>query len=373
MHREHRPPGTLSAIRVVRWASAALVAAMLLRGAPVAAQPRTGAAPASPRGSEAQSQRERAAARFDRGIQLYRAGRYAEAFDTFLEARKLYPSPAFSFNLGRCAERMKDTPSALRYYRQYVRESPYAEDLDQVTERIRSLEQTLATRGVQQVTVLSDPEGATVHVDETPVGITPWTGELAPGVHALKLARSGYEDAVEKLDLPAERAVDVSVRLSQVESEPSTVPAKVEQQPVPAPAAAPRPAESEAAHRSGAKIHVWTWGVLAGSAVALGGAGVYELFRRHSESEIPRHEAQLARLDEYQSMQDYQRNARVLLGIGSVLALVGGGLVLWDLSSGPAPTKAGAEHQARRPSRVVSAQVGCDGLVCGLFMRRRLE
>jgi hypothetical protein len=293
----------------------------------------------------------------------------------FLEARRLYPSPAFSFNLGRCAERMKDAPSALRYYREYIRESPYAEDLDAVTERIRKLEQALASRGVQQVTVVSDPEGATVHVDDKPVGITPWTGELTPGTHTLKLVRSGYEDAIEKLELSPERAVDVSVQMSQTRPKSTApTPPKPEEKPVSAPRT---PAKSEEAHGSGAKIHVWTWGVLAGSAAALGGAGVYELFRRNSEAEVPRHETQLARLSEYEDMKAYQRDARILLGIGGGLAVIGGGLLLWDLSASPHTAEAGGHaelgHEARWPLDVVRAQVGCSGLVCGLFMHTRLE
>jgi tetratricopeptide (TPR) repeat protein len=367
---------TARSVSVTRWASCALLGATLLHAALVSAEPRSDAAPlgtpASSQESDARSQREQAAARFDRGIELYRAGRYAEALTKFLEARKLYPSPAFSFNLGRCAERMKDTPGALRYYRDYVRESPYAEDLDKVTERIQMLEQALASRGVQQVTVLSDPEGATVHVDDKPVGITPWTGELAPGTHALKLVRTGYEDAVEQLELSPDRAVDVSVRLSQIESKPVAAPPKPARQPVPAPVAPPRPADADVAHGSGAKIHYWTWGVLGASAIALGGAGVYELFRRNSEAEVPRHDTQLARLDEYEDMKRYQRDARVLLAIGGGLAVVGGGLLLWDLSSSRHASRPGAEHQAHGSCDVVSAQIGCDGLVCGLFVHRRL-
>jgi tetratricopeptide (TPR) repeat protein len=372
MHRDHRPPWRLRAIRVARGASSAVVAATLLHAAMLSAQPPAASGP-SPAEGDTPSPREQAAARFDRGIQLYRAGRYAEAFATFLEAKKLYPSPAFSYNLGRSAEHMKDTPGALRYYREYIRESPYAQDLDKVAERIRTLEQALATQGVQQFTVLSDPEGATVYVDDTPVGITPWTGELAPGAHALRLVRSGYEDAAQTLDLPRERAVDVSVTLRQAESKPSSVPARSEPQPVPAPAAPPRLAESEADRAAGPRIHVWTWGVLAAGTVALGGAGVYELFRQKSESDVSRHDTQLARLDEYESMKDYQRSARILVGVGAGLAVIGGGLLLWDLSSSPQAPRASAEAPTRGPSDLMSARVGCDGIACGLFLLRRLE
>jgi hypothetical protein len=210
-------------------------------------------------------------------------------------------------------------------------------------------------------------------VDDKPVGITPWTGELTPGAHTLKLVRSGYEPAIERLELSLERAVDVSVQLTQAQPKPTVaVPPRPARQLVPAPAAPHGPARSEAAHGPGATIHIWTWGVLGASAAALGGAGVYELFRRNAESEVSRHDTQLARLDEYQDMKHYQRDARILLGIGGGLALVGGGLLLWDLSSTARAPGADAEHRAHGSSDVVSARVGCDGLVCGLFMHGRL-
>ena len=44
-----------------------------------------------------------------------------------------------------------------------------------------------------------------------PVGVTPWTGEIAPGKHHLLLSERGYADAERELVLAADVALDVSV------------------------------------------------------------------------------------------------------------------------------------------------------------------
>lgn len=365
----------------------ALLVATALFAASVSAQPAADdktADSAAPQdkipqeGPDAANQRDQASAHFQRGIRLYRQGQFAEAFAAFLMAKELYPSPAFSYNLGRCAEHMKNTANALRYYREYLRESSTAEDSGDVSERIRTLEETLALRGVQQVTVLSEPTGATLYVESEPVGVTPWTAELKPGSYALRVVLSGYEDESEEFELGAERAVDVVVRLRRAEPPPPPPPRPVAQpQPAPKPQPSGRLAQVDVTHKRSARFRPWTWGVLAGSAVALGSAGIYELFRRNSEAEVPRHDTQLARLDQYNEMKSYQSTARVLVGVGSALALVGGGLLLWDLSFAPQATTKAAwthpEHLTRGWSHGLRAQVGCDGRLCGFFMTEELQ
>jgi hypothetical protein len=79
-----------------------------------------------------------------------------------------------------------------------------------VQARVRKLEQQLAQRGVQQVTVLSQPESATVLLDGKPVGITPWTGETYPGKHRLALTLAGHAAREQVIDVDAYAAHDVA-------------------------------------------------------------------------------------------------------------------------------------------------------------------
>src|SRR5690606_29128491 len=149
---------------------------------------------AGPSEAELQQRRQDAAQRYEQGVQAYQEGRHKDAIDLFLEADALSPSSALSFNIARAYEKIKDSSNALRWYRDYLRREPDAEDAEAVNELIEHYEQVLEQKGVQQVTVLSEPEGATVRLDGRPVGVTPWTGDLAPGQHEVALSLRGYVD-----------------------------------------------------------------------------------------------------------------------------------------------------------------------------------
>src|SRR5690606_31717596 len=141
---------------------------------------------------------------------------------------------ALSFNIARAYEKIKDSSNALRWYRDYLRREPDAEDAEAVNELIEHYEQVLEQKGVQQVTVLSEPDGATVRLDGRPVGVTPWTGDLAPGQHEVALSLRGYVDTERGFTLEADQAQDMILRL---------VPAN-DAAPAPPPASAPAPASS---------------------------------------------------------------------------------------------------------------------------------
>ena len=70
--------------------------------------------------------REQAKQHFQAGSAHYAAGRYREAVVDFVEADRLAPSPALSFNIARAYERLADSSGALRWYRDYLRHSPNA-------------------------------------------------------------------------------------------------------------------------------------------------------------------------------------------------------------------------------------------------------
>src|SRR5690606_34701002 len=135
--------------------------------------------------TDVEQRRQDAAQRYERGAQAYQEGRHKDAIDLFLEADTLAPSSALSFNIARAYEKIKDSSNALRWYRDYLRREPQAEDKEKVLEFVKQYEALLAEKGVQQVTVLSDPEAATVRVDGRPVGVTPWTADLPPGEHTI--------------------------------------------------------------------------------------------------------------------------------------------------------------------------------------------
>jgi tetratricopeptide (TPR) repeat protein len=172
-------------------------------------------------GPEAEA-KDRARELFKEGVAAYRAGRYYEAVDIFLETQRIYPDTQLCFNVARAYENLGNTVAALRYYRDYLRQADRPSDGEEVRQRVRKLEEQLALKGVQLLTVLSQPEGATVLLDGRPVGITPWNGETYAGKHRLALALARHVPSEQVVELDAHTARDVSlVLLPAAESAPA--------------------------------------------------------------------------------------------------------------------------------------------------------
>ena len=292
------------------------------------------AAPATP----IESARSEAKSRYEAGVAAYRDGRYRDAIELFIQADRLAPSAAFSFNVARAYMQARDVPNALRWYRDYLRRSPDASNASEVRAQVLEYERELMKRGVQQVTVLSAPSAATVVLNGTPVGITPWTGELQPGNYRLELSLRGHVDAARDVAVPRDRAIDVSVDLvpsagppaatGAAASAPAT--AHVPGAPVaagPAGASAERDSTAASPAKHGNKFGPWPWITLGAGGAALGGALVFELLRDGSEDRARRDRTQLGYQDALDQMQGRQTAARVLAGLGGALTVGGGVLV----------------------------------------------
>ena len=153
---------------------------------------------------------------FEKGVTAYREGRFYDAVDIFIETNRLYPDPKLSFNVGKAFEGLGNQPGALRYYREYLRRLPDAPDAQEVESHVHQLEQALSQKGLQQLTVLSTPDGATVKLDGQAVGVTPWTGESFAGKHRIVLEAAGYQRHESVIELDLHRARDFNMELSKV-------------------------------------------------------------------------------------------------------------------------------------------------------------
>jgi tetratricopeptide (TPR) repeat protein len=177
-------------------------------------------------GPEAEA-KERARVLFQQGVAAYREGKFYDAVAIFLQTQRVYPDTQLCFNVARAYENLGNGSAALRYYRDYLRQADRPSDGEEVRERVRKLEQQLAQRGVQQLTVISAPESATVLLDGKPVGIAPWTGETYPGKHRLALTLANYSSQEQVIEVDAYAARDVSLALSPLPKPVSKVPAVV--------------------------------------------------------------------------------------------------------------------------------------------------
>ncbi len=276
--------------------------------------------------------------RYERGAQAYAAGRFKDAIDLFLQADALAPSAALSFNIARAYEKIGDDAATLQWYRDFRRRAPDAKNGPDVDQRIHVFEVSLAKKGVQQVTILSRPLGATVIVDDKPRGVTPFTGQFAPGTHEVILSLKGYADSEQELDLPADHAQELDVPLvpaAEGEAPPAKTPATAAPNAAgagPSGTVEPTPARDAAA---GPKFGIWPWIGLGAGAAALGGSLAFEVARRSAENDASLDKTQVGFKDKLDREQSRQTTARVLAAVGGSLAIAGGTLLIIDLSSGP--------------------------------------
>jgi tetratricopeptide (TPR) repeat protein len=259
-----------------------------------------------------------AKSKYQQGVELYRNERYADAVQRFLEADALAPSAALSFNIARAYEKLGDDAATLRWYRNYLRLNPEAPNAAEVRQSIETLGLSLAKKGIQQVTLLSTPSGATVAIDGRPVGVTPLTLEMKPGPHHAFVSLRGFRDLERDFSLSAPAPMDVSVELE------------------PAPASAPGLAASEQVGPRGPRplprrrFGVAPYVTLGAGAAALLGAAIFESARRSAQNAARDDQTQLAKQHDLDAMNSRQTTARVLLGAGGVLVVTGATLLVFN-------------------------------------------
>jgi tetratricopeptide (TPR) repeat protein len=293
-----RPLHTLSLVALL---------SLLVRVTSAAEEPGTG--PTPPSSKRAAEHRNEAKAKYQQGALAYAAGRYKDAVDLFLDADRLAPSAPLSFNVALAYENLGDGSGALRWYRDYLRRDPRAQNAEVVRATIAALAAALAQKGVQQLTVMSTPVGATVAIDGQPLGVAPWTGELSPGRHRLLLTLRGYADAERDIELPAGEPIDISVPLAL---------------PAPAPVGGERPPPH------GPRFGPLSWIALGVGAAALGGAVTFEVLRRSAENAARHDPTQLGYQSHLDTEQSRQTAARVLLGVGGAFVVAGGVMLVLD-------------------------------------------
>lgn len=289
---------------------------------------------------QAEARRSAAKDKFDQGVEAYKQQRYQDAVKLFQEADAIQPSAPLSFNVARSFEKLDDTSGALRWYRDFLRRSPQANNAAEVQAKVRALAATLSQKGVQQLSVLSDPPGATVLLDDQNMGITPITRDIAPGKHRLVLRLAGHADKPAEVQLEPQTPQDVSLKLEPAQQAVSGLNG-----------GAARTGAALPVDR-GPRFGVVPYVVMGAGAAGLLGALGFELARRSADStagDAPQTEFQ----GHYDTMESRQTTARVLAGVGGALLVTGGVLFFVDRQRKPAPAVA----------------LGCDGAGCSLVAK----
>jgi len=308
------------------------VGTILAAGAPASAQPakkpREVEAPSAPAPlAESEARVERAKELYEQAAQAYAARKNFEAIELFRQSGALEPSPLLSYNMALAYEEAGDLRNALKYFREYA-SAGNPEAADEVEARISKLESKLGKLGIQQLTVKSNPAGATLAVDGVPVGVTPYTAEFTHGAHTLKVSMSGYTETEASIDLPTDRSLDVALTLNEAPPPPK---------PAPPPPPPPPPRDDRSAFE---RIEPLSWGLMGVGVGALTAGVVFELSRAGS-AEDARNAEDPIEAAEAEGAADSKRTTSVLLlGAGGAFAITGAVLAILDVSRGNPPEQA---------------------------------
>lgn len=282
---------------------------------------------------------------YEQGAESFRAGRYWQAVDFFRRADAISAEPELEFNIALAYEEMKDAPGALEAYRSYLRRAPESGDRAEVERHIHRLEQELGALGIQQVSVVTEPPGATIFVDGKARGVSPWTGEIPLGRHQLLAELRGYGDAGTTITASPDRALDVNLVLEEKNSRRDEA------------AVDSGRAEDQPEARGMSRVRPATWVLLGIGGASLIGAVGYEFARAGAREDEHNASTDMAREDERVRAESHQTASHLLLGVGSVALLSGGAFLYFDL-------KREERKAAVSWPRGVSARwsVGCRGV-----------
>jgi hypothetical protein len=350
MHRRRSSGGQGTLSLLACWVAIATLQVPRAAWAEGSAQPRSQSAEAE---GETGNPTEIAKQNYRLGVQAFSEGRFQDAITAFLVADRLAPSAALSFNIARANDELHKPEESIYWYGDYLRRSPESPDRNEVQSLITEREHALQSRGVQLLVVLSQPSGATVYVDDAPIGQTPWHGTLSAGKYRLRVELTGYTSVASETFLHADKSLVVPFELESAPVEPAQAPAVAAPESV-APVA-PKPASPPPPESS---MGVWPWVALGAGAASFAVAGGFELARRSAEDEAKSGQVQLEVQDALDRMDSHQTMARVMVSAGVVFSALGGTLLFLDRDS-----------ESESVVSEITPAIGTDGFGLQVFQR----
>jgi tetratricopeptide (TPR) repeat protein len=132
---------------------------------------------------------ELAKAHFHTGEIYYERGRYPDAAREFEEAYRLSQRAELLYNMGKSYDGQGDHAKALGAYRRFLAAVKQSPDRPVVQQRVEAL-----AKLVGRVTIKASVDGASVLLDEVPVGQTPFQNafEVNPGGHKVVVSAEGH-------------------------------------------------------------------------------------------------------------------------------------------------------------------------------------
>ncbi len=268
--------------------------------------------------------KEEAKKHFELGKAYYKQSEYNKAIEEFQKAYALYAHSVILYNIAQAYEKEGNIPMALRFFREYLRASPNAEDKNIILISIQNLEKKLQEKGIQQVGIYSTPPEAEVAINGKVIGKTPFAVELKPGKYTLSLTKKGFipidkefvvtPDKSLELDFSLnEMNVEVPKPVQEAKKKPEPVPEPKKEEAKPVKTAEPSPAAVSKSDKSGTRL--WTY-IIGGTGVVLTGTGVvFGIMANSAESDLKSSKNVTRSQDEVQNLADNAQNYAMLANV----------------------------------------------------------
>ncbi len=267
--------------------------------------------------------KEEAKKHFEFGKAYYKQSEYNKAIEEFQKAYSLYPHSVILYNIAQAYEKEGNIPMALRFFREYLRASPNAEDKSTILISIQNLEKKLQEKGIQQVGIYSTPSEAEVAINGKVIGKTPFAIELKPGKYTLSLTKKGYLPIDKEFVVSPDKSLELDFSLNEINVEIQK-PAPVEQKKpewmnvVKKEEAKPlnilEPTKTEKVFEKGQK-RFWTY-IVGATGLALVGTGLlFGVMASSRESDLKSDKNLTRTHQEVQSLVDDAQNYAMLANI----------------------------------------------------------
>jgi len=151
---------------------------------------------------------------FLKGQALYLKKKFKDALGEFQTSYAAKPHPATMYNIARCEDQLGDLLHAMTSYKEYLRQSPQADDADEVVKAIASIEQRLQSKGLQHLVVYVEPATAVVSVDGKEIGTSPASATIPPGSHTVSIAAPNFDPYERSFAMSASRSQELTISLS---------------------------------------------------------------------------------------------------------------------------------------------------------------
>ncbi|MEJ7733722.1 MAG: PEGA domain-containing protein [Polyangiaceae bacterium] len=161
------------------------------------------------------AQRDEAASRFRKGIELYNEGDNQAALAEFKRAYALAPNYAVLYNIGQVQFQMQDYPGALSAFERYLSEGGNRVPASRRAEVERDVAKLKSRVGFLDISASVD--GAEIAIDDTTVGKSPLAKPVmvSAGRHRITASRDGRVAATRIVEIASGDTVDVKLELPE--------------------------------------------------------------------------------------------------------------------------------------------------------------